>query len=77
MLGFERSDECRAQRKHHVPFQVLMLRLSDARAFLSALEAQLALVIALVQVAEAGLFVGSLEWSPDTIVRSNLRSIRQ
>ena len=54
-----------------------MLRLGDARAFLCALQAQFALVFALMQVTEAGLFVSALERSPDTVVRRDLRAIRQ
>src|SRR3984957_21088184 len=53
-----------------------MLRLRDARAFLSALEAQFALVVTLMQVADVRLFRRAFEWSPDAIVRRGLCAVR-
>ena len=54
-----------------------MLRLSDLGAFLGAFQAQFPLVFALMQVTEVGLFGCALEWSPDPIVRCDLRAIRR
>jgi hypothetical protein len=66
----------RAQAEDQVAFQVNVLGLGNLRAFLGALQAQFALVLALVQVTEVGLFVRALEGSPDPIVRRDLRAIR-
>ena len=74
-LGLQRPHKRRAKGKHHVAFQVFMLRLRDARAFLRALKAQFALMFALVQVTEVRLFSSSLEGSPDSIVRCDLVAI--
>jgi hypothetical protein len=52
-----------------------MLRLRDACAFLRALEAQFALMFALVQVTEVRLLSSSLKGSPDPIVRCGLVAI--
>ena len=49
----------------------------DLRALLRALKSQLALVVALVQVADAGLYERSLKGCPDAVMRRDLRSIRQ
>ncbi len=54
-----------------------MLRLRDARALLGALQAELALVFALVQVTDVGLFSCPLERSPDPIVWRGLRAVRR
>ena len=54
-----------------------MLRLRDACAFLRAFKAQLALMIALVQITEVGLFSSALEGSPDPIVRRGLGAIHR
>ena len=53
-LGLKRVHERCAQRELERPFQVLVLRFGNPRAFLGALKPQLALVVALVQVAQVG-----------------------
>ncbi len=42
-------------------------RLRDARSLLSTLQAQFAVVVTLVQVAEIGLLAGALEGSPHSV----------
>ena len=63
-FGLESLHKGGAQVEDHVAFEVLVLGLGDLGAFLGAFQAQFALVIALVQVAEVGLFVGALEGDP-------------
>ena len=55
----------------HVARQVFVLRCRNLRAFLRTLQAQLALVVALVQIAEVGLKVGALDGLPATVTRSD------
>ena len=55
-LGLQRLHKRRAQAEDQVALEVHVLRCGDFRAFLGALEAQFALVFALVQIAEVGLF---------------------
>ncbi len=74
-LGLERCHERRAQGEHHVALQVLMMRLRDASAFLSALEAQIALMFALIEVTEVGLLIRALERTPAPVMRRDLRAI--
>ncbi len=53
-----------------------MLRGGDARAFLGALEAQLALVVALVQIADGWHDISSFEGLPDAVVGRDLGAVR-
>jgi hypothetical protein len=75
-LGFKGAHECRAQRELHIALQVFVLGLRDARALLGALQAQFALVVALVKIAEAGRKEGAAERFPDAMIGRNLGSVR-
>ena len=76
-LACKRGDKRGAQSEDHVAFQVFVLGLGDARTFLRALQAQFALVFALMQVTEVRLFSSALKGSPDSIVRRDLCAVRR
>ena len=60
--------ELRAQIEQQVSFEIGMQRCRDLRAPLRALETQLALVLALMQVAQGGDYVRAPEWLPHPAV---------
>ena len=74
-LGLERLDKSSAQSEFERALQVLVLRCGDLRAFLCALQPQLALVVALVQVAEAGRDERALQRLPNAVVGRDLCAV--
>ena len=79
-FGLQRLDELRAQIEEQIALQVLVLRSGDLRAFLGALQAQFALVLPLMQVADAGdkLIAGQrhpVRPQAGNGVRSDLKSV--
>ena len=74
-LGLKRIDEGGAQVELETALEVLVLRRGDLRAFFGALEAQLAFVVALMEVAERGYNEGALKGLPNAVVGSNLGAI--
>ncbi len=75
-LGLERLHKRRAQGELQVALQILMLRFGDLRTLLRTLQAQFALVVALVQVAHAGHDKRACKRLPNAVVRSDLGSVR-
>ena len=76
-FGLESLHKGRPEAEDQVALEVNVLGLGDRGAFLGALQSQLPLVLALVQVIDAGLLVRAFEGRPGSGVRRNLRAIRQ
>ena len=76
-LGLEGLDEGGAEGELKAALEVLVLGGGDLGALLRALEAEFAFVVALVEVAEAGLLVGSLEGLPDAVLGGDLGAVDQ
>ena len=76
-LGLESLHKGGTQAEDQIAFEISMLGLRNLRTFFGALQAQLPLVFAFVQVIDAGLFERALEGSPDSVVRCDLRAVSQ
>ena len=76
-LGLQRPDKRRAQPEQQRAVQVCVFGGRNLRALLRALEPQLPLVLALMQIAEVGRQVRSLERLIAAVVRRNRGPIRR
>jgi hypothetical protein len=74
-LGLEGLNKGGAETEDHVAFEIFMLGDTDLRALFGTLEAEFALVLALVEIAEVGLDLCARGWTPVAFVRGDLRSI--
>src|SRR5260370_11133696 len=69
--------EVHPQSKQKRPLKVSLAGNGDSCGLLSAFEPQFALASTLVQIANARCFIGAGQRPPDTIMRSDLGSIRR
>ena len=71
-LGLKGLHEGRAQSELEISLQILVVRFGDVRALYRALVTQFAFVIALVEIADAGLNKRAGERLPNSVMGSDL-----